>query len=270
MHNNTLTVQIARAGPGARPSFSSCQCCRSPRRRSRLLGQRDLAWVCSEHPERAGAMACMECRCRPSCVPRPLVRGARVARLLLLAERRAVRRAEGRADADRAANDVAEGDREKVGEEEGLPRDGSAAEDAKRDDEHVGDRVLEAERDEGGDREPDCHHLACGVLGERGHVHGHAHQPVAQDSPDERRLKRQARLRDRRPDRRAAADERASEEDEGREGDGADEVAGVRSDPRLGELVRLGLAFERGHGDQRSVAGEELCPSHQCHEQSEW
>ena len=47
----------------------------------------------------------------------------------------AVNGAEGGADADGAADDVAEGDGQQVLHEEGLPRDGGAVHDAERDDE---------------------------------------------------------------------------------------------------------------------------------------
>mmetsp|Transcript_5521 Transcript_5521/g.17774 ORF Transcript_5521/g.17774 Transcript_5521/m.17774 type:complete len:222 (-) Transcript_5521:355-1020(-) len=65
------------------------------------------------------------------------------------------------------------------------PRRVRPVEDAEGKQEHVCDGVLQPQRDEGRDGQPDGDKLAGRVFGLEGHVRGHTDEPVAEDGADE-------------------------------------------------------------------------------------
>merc|ERR1719199_1110615 len=78
--------------------------------------------------------------------------------------RLAIHESIGPSHEDGTSDGVANGHGEQVVHEDHFPGDLGALEEAHREEEHVGDRVLEAHRDKGRDREPDAKHLADYVL----------------------------------------------------------------------------------------------------------
>ncbi len=181
------------------------------------------------------------------------------------------------ADHDRAADDVADRDREQVVGEEVRP--GQAREvglrveardegvvrldqERDRDEVHVRDRVLEAGRDERGDRRNDREDLVGRRVRAVGEPDGEADQGVAQHRERDRLDEPEARLR--RSDRECRLPDgavaegvllRRKEQDRGRER--ADEVADPDDRPVPEQSRRGDAAARPGHDDQ-VVPREEL------------
>merc|ERR1712127_1025915 len=136
-----------------------------------------------------------------------------------------------------------------VQEGEASAHEQGTGEEAERQDEHVGDRVLEADGDEGRDREPDAHHLARQVARRRREEDREADEPVAQHSLDDRLAEGRATLLD----------------DGGRGGErdqpAADDVAHVRHRPVTRHLVLGHLALAVSSAHRARVAGKELATS---------
>mmetsp|Transcript_8810 Transcript_8810/g.19064 ORF Transcript_8810/g.19064 Transcript_8810/m.19064 type:complete len:214 (+) Transcript_8810:574-1215(+) len=130
--------------------------------------------------------------------------------------------------------------------------------------------MLEAEGGESRNRKPDRDHLAAEVLAEGGHVHRHAHQPVAQDPSDQSRLERESRLGGGDPNRGTPADECAPSSHHGSHEQRAYEVPAERDYPRLEQLRQRSLALKHCGGDEGRVASEELSARHECHHQAKW
>merc|ERR1712127_679401 len=179
----------------------------------------------------------------------PTLSRRRRARLLLVLAQLAVQEGEASAHEQGTGEDVAERDRDQVLQHDLAQSERRGGEEAERQDEHVGDRVLEADGDEGRDREPDAHHLARQVARRRREEDREADEPVAQHSLDDRLAEGRATLLD----------------DGGRGGErdqpAADDVAHVRHRPVTRHLVLGHLALAVSSAHRARVAGKELATS---------
>ena len=108
--------------------------------------------------------------------------------------RLAIHESIGPSHEDGTSDGVANGHGEQVVHEDHFPGDLGALEEAHREEEHVGDRVLEAHRDKGRDREPDAKHLADYVLCRGRLPDAHDDEPIAKDAPHHCLAKRQVGL----------------------------------------------------------------------------
>mmetsp|Transcript_3080 Transcript_3080/g.8689 ORF Transcript_3080/g.8689 Transcript_3080/m.8689 type:complete len:335 (+) Transcript_3080:45-1049(+) len=162
---------------------------------------------------------------------------------------------------DQCARDrVANRDGEHVLEEDVSEAEVGALEEAEREEKHVCDRVLEPDRDERRDREPDADHLARHVVGRARKPHGEADEPVAEDRLDEGGAEGRATLLDRRRRRqlrRPSRDDAAVVCGERKAG-AADQIADKREEPALDEEREGDEAFVQRGGDGGGVAGEQL------------
>ena len=140
--------------------------------------------------------------------------------------------------ATHASDQVATGHGQQVVLEELRPGDVGAREDARGDDEHVGHRVLQAQRHEGRDGQPDGHRLARRVLGHVGQVDRHADQPIAQQAPHEGHVEGQRRLELRQVHRGAARGHRLGQDGQLGDGHGAQKVAEPGEEQGLRQLLR--------------------------------
>ena len=142
--------------------------------------------------------------------------------------------------------------------------------DSEGDDEHVGDRVVQAKGDKGRDGEPDGRHLAGHAAASGGHVDSHADEPVAEDSADKGHAKGKGALgRGNGGSGRGVTEGFAREGQPGEE-KGSDKVSEPRGDPTLDEFSPLGLSLVDSGSDECRVAGEELSSRDESHDETEW
>mmetsp|Transcript_16394 Transcript_16394/g.51905 ORF Transcript_16394/g.51905 Transcript_16394/m.51905 type:complete len:222 (-) Transcript_16394:303-968(-) len=130
--------------------------------------------------------------------------------------------------------------------------------------------VLQPQRDEGRDGQPDGDKLAGRVFGLEGHVRGHTDEPVAEDGADEDDELRLVRLSEGNLLSGGRLAERAAGSHQHREEDASKQVAGPRGSEVADDLNGCGLPLQPRHRHEGRVARIKLCARHRDHEQSEW
>mmetsp|Transcript_44839 Transcript_44839/g.144324 ORF Transcript_44839/g.144324 Transcript_44839/m.144324 type:complete len:263 (+) Transcript_44839:2-790(+) len=173
---------------------------------------------------------------------------------------------EGKRHAEERAGGVAERHGQQVVDERLGPRRVRPVEDAEGKQEHVCDGVLQPQRDEGRDGQPDGDELAGRVFGLEGHVRGHTDEPVAEDGAYEDDEQRLVRLSEGNLLSGGRLAERAAGSHQRREEDASEQVAGPRGSEVADDLSGGGLPLQPRHRHEGRVARIKLCAGHRDHE----
>mmetsp|Transcript_14840 Transcript_14840/g.41114 ORF Transcript_14840/g.41114 Transcript_14840/m.41114 type:complete len:449 (+) Transcript_14840:529-1875(+) len=206
-------------------------------------------------------VSCRECRASAD---------ARVVARLVVLAKASEHEGEHGGDHDCTSNGVAQGDWQHVLDERRLEADaGGGSKKTRWQEEHVGDGVLEADGDEGGDWKEDADVLACHVLGLHGQIDGEADEPVAQQGLDEDGTEGHRGLgtNETRGHGGSSASQHAAVLAQTGESGAAHEVGGEGEEPVAHDLLHGDLLLEVGGHHVGGIAREELSTGEQADEE---